>query len=325
MITKCPSCEKKVKVPSEYAGKKCRCPGCNNSFVVPGSRRKIIPQEVEEPQETASTSSLSLALVALITAALAGAVGFGGGMIVTRPQRTELNSKIEAAVSKVEDPLQNKIKALENQNAQLSAKLNSSQNNLKRTKSQLTSSRNNTPTPRPQNTNYQPPSNNKLGRTGTVNKEMFGVRLGESIQTLSRQFNVSRSTYTFTDKDHPGVIWNVECPNPTVKELRVSTYRDQIYEISVYFKDASTTNYGVIRDQLASKYKSKDEAGFVGDLFGEADYRVRIDGVLVYIKLNRDIGFENDTLELEYSHGPISNEMYKEVQQRKAQKVNNDL
>lgn len=159
-----------------------------------------------------------------------------------------------------------------------------------------------------------------------IGKPMFGIFLGETLDTLIKRFRVSQSTLSFENKDHPGKIWNVQNNNPNVKLLLVYTFNNIIYTIDVRFTDGSRSNYEAIKSQLEIKYKSEDKGGIVGSMFGEGVFEPVIDGVEVKIKLNHDIGFvEDDTLGLSYTHAPLSQKVYEETQRRKASKIGSEL
>ena len=159
-----------------------------------------------------------------------------------------------------------------------------------------------------------------------ISKPMFGVHLGETLNSLNQRFRVSRSSYSFEDKDHPGEIWTVQNDNSNVKHILVYTINEKVYEIDIQFADGSRTNYDTINSQLEKKYKSKDEGGLTGAMFGEGSFKTMIDGTEIKIKLNHDIGFmEDDKLELQYIHVPLRDKVYEEIKRRKANKISGDL
>lgn len=159
-----------------------------------------------------------------------------------------------------------------------------------------------------------------------IGQPIFGVFLGETLDSLTQRLWVSPDTYTFTDKDHPGKIYTVQDRNPSVKKLLVYTFDDKIYTIDVRFTDGSRINYEAIKDQLEKKYKSEDKGGISGALFGEGVFEPVIDGVKVRIKLNHDKGImEDDKLELTYTHSTLSKKIYEEIQRRKANKISSEL
>ena len=155
---------------------------------------------------------------------------------------------------------------------------------------------------------------------------MFGIYLGETLDSLKNRFVVSESTFSFEDKDHPGEIWNVQKNNSNVKHILVYTINRQVYEIDIQFVDGSRTNYDTINTQLEKKYKTEDKGGLTGAMFGEGSFNTVIDGVGVKIKLNHDVGFmEDDKLELQYTHISLRDRVYEEIKKRKASKISNDL
>jgi len=159
-----------------------------------------------------------------------------------------------------------------------------------------------------------------------IGQPMFGVFLGETLDSLKKRFRVSQSTFTFENEDHPGKIWNVQNNNANVKQLLIYTFDNNIYTIDIRFRDGSRSNYEAIKSQLEKKYKSEDKGGISGAMFGEGVFEPVIDGVEVKIKLNHDTGFmEDDKLDLSYTHTPLSQKVYEEIQRRKASKIGSEL
>ena len=196
---------------------------------------------------------------------------------------------------------------------------------LRPTESQIQRSYANTKpqTPRPKS----PKIDSRL-LLSTISKPIFGIYLGETINSLQRRTqivsNINKSE--MTDKDLATTIWILKNKNPNIKYLSVTTFNNRIYTISVDFVDNSESNYEVTKSQLAKKYKSENESGFVGAMFGEASFWTTIDGVPVAIWLNRDIGFmEDDTLNLLYAHVPLLNQVIWKSEKRKAEKIKKDL
>ena len=158
-----------------------------------------------------------------------------------------------------------------------------------------------------------------------VNQSMFGIFLGETIDSLRKRHSVTPSSFSFEEKDHPGVIWNVFNCNTSVKHLLVYTFEGKIYSIDVRFTDGSKTNYEAIKTQLEKKYRDTDDSLF-GGLFGELSITTTIGTVKVYINLNHDIGFmEDDKLVLTYQHGSLVQQVVKEIHKRKVGKIGNEL
>jgi len=159
-----------------------------------------------------------------------------------------------------------------------------------------------------------------------ISQPMFGIFLGETLDSLKKRFRVSQSTFTFENEDHPSKIWSVQNNNVNVKQLLVYTFDNYIYTIDIRFRDGSRSNYEAIKSQLGKKYKSEDKGGISGAIFGEGVFEAVIDGVEIKIKLNHDTGFmEDDKLELSYVHTPLSQKVYEEIQRRKASKIGSEL
>ena len=307
MLTRCPHCSHEINVPDDYLGKHGKCPKCGEAFVITNGDLDNVPQS---PQES-KTSIATLLIVALSAAAIAGAIGFGGGMLLTRPQRSDLQSKIDNAVK----PLQSEIASLKKQNQKLSTKLTRAKKTITGKQFQQESDLQNIM-----------PQRRSIDIPGVVSQEVFGIRLGESIRSLRGRLKVQESSYSFKDKDHPGEIWDVEFFNPEVKELTISTYDDRVYQISVYFKDASEINYNVIHGQLIQKYNTNHDTDNLHIFGNKADFQANINGVKVQIALTRDIGIgEADKLNLEYAYPLLAKKMLEELERRKAANINIDL
>ena len=69
-LTNCPSCQRKLKLPASAAGKRVKCPGCSNAFVVPGGAASAAPQT--SAQQTPAPAQLQTAAPASFPAALPG-------------------------------------------------------------------------------------------------------------------------------------------------------------------------------------------------------------------------------------------------------------
>jgi len=256
-------------------------------------------------------------VAAIASGAICFAIGFGSGALSTKPNRDETNATIAALEAKDEEPqkkAQEEIRAAKNEITRLQRELRSVTHKLKQTEGDL------------EYVPQKPVTPKTSERISEVITPIFGVRLGELLRSLKGRLTVTASTYSFEDKDHPGEIWNINPPNPSVKRLMVSTFNERIYSINILFADGSKTNYETIREQLRKKYQSEDKGGLTGAMFGEAEFTTTLDGVQIGIKLNHDIGFmEDDKLELNYIHIALQQKVYEEVQKRKAKKVITDL
>ena len=164
---------------------------------------------------------------------------------------------------------------------------------------------------------------------GIVNQKLFGCFLGETIRDMrSRGISVSESDYRFTDEDHPGVIWDLyasDIGNPAVKEARVSTFNEMIYELTVFFKDNTKSNYAVLESQLENKYGGKRST--ISFMDEKVHFDTHIDGASVTITLFFEDSFDDDKdqLSVTYIYDDLVSKLIDDVQRRKADKVSHDL
>jgi hypothetical protein len=164
---------------------------------------------------------------------------------------------------------------------------------------------------------------------GIVNQKLFGCFLGETIQDMrSRGMSVSESDYRFTDEDHPGIILDLyasDIGNPAVKEARVSTFNDMIYELAIFFKDNTKSNYAVLESQLENKYGGKRST--ISFMDEKVHFDTHIDGASVTITLFFEDSYDDDKdqLSVTYTYDDLVHILVDEVQRRKAAKVSHDL
>ncbi|MGA2914734.1 MAG: hypothetical protein ABSE89_01775 [Sedimentisphaerales bacterium] len=140
-----------------------------------------------------------------------------------------------------------------------------------------------------------------------ISEPVFGVYLGETLDTLRTRLRVSKSNYVFADKDWPGQVWSVEENEPNINYILAYTFDEQIYEIDIEFADASASKCEAVKTQLGKKYKAVYQNTF----------ETVIDGVNVGIELNCHTE-GNNRITLTYIHVPILREMYTELESRKA-------
>ena len=255
-------------------------------------------------------------------------IGFGAGALWTSPDRKETGKKINEAnkekslaikqkdeIIEYNDKLKNEILRFKEALKIAHKTISDLKADLPAQKSELNTSNNLT---LKSNLLTEKPQNDL--KTKTTNTKIFGVVLGENLQDLQKRLPISMSGLKYEDIDHPGIIWNVEYLASGIKSVNVSTYQDKIYNIIVYFSDTSEMNLKVIRDELVREYRSIDkDDGIFGELFGEASFEVTIDGIPVYIKLNRDMGIMDDNkLTIEYTHKPIYKEVIEKIKHSKS-------
>lgn len=168
----------------------------------------------------------------------------------------------------------------------------------------------------------------------TLTQEFFGINLGMDLKTLAgkcRQAGVSADTqrWSFQDKDHPGRIIGLNGAlngNKAIKETKVSSYNDRVYEIELVFSDGSLQNYNVLKGALEKKY-GKDKAGMFDAMETKSRFSTTIDGQSVSITLNHDISFteQGGTVSVSYEYDAIQKLVIEEMNRRKASKVVDDL
>lgn len=160
-----------------------------------------------------------------------------------------------------------------------------------------------------------------------ISQPMFGIFLGETLDSLKRRFKVVSASGTTKGVIEGTENWLVQSDNGNIKLLGVNTYQQQVLFIFVYFADASKQNYAAIKGQLEKKYKGIEEEGIPDFTFGKKFTRqTLIDGVPILIQLEHETGFmENDKLTLFYFHIPLTQKLEEENKNRKADKVKGDL
>jgi hypothetical protein len=156
---------------------------------------------------------------------------------------------------------------------------------------------------------------------------IFGIRLGQTIETLKKDLNIAPSSFYFEDKDHPSKIWDIQSVNEFIKTMRIMSFHNQVYRIELEFQDGSNANFQALKEQLIQKYPAEDTEGLTDVLFGQYDFETKIDGVKVQVFLNRDKGIlgEDDKISLRYIHLPLRRKVQEEIKRRKAAKIGDKL
>jgi hypothetical protein len=145
-----------------------------------------------------------------------------------------------------------------------------------------------------------------------ISNLIFGIHLGEELETLSARQKVSKSDYTFADKNFRGQVWSVECNDPNVKNILVYVFNRRIYEIDIEFADANAANCKAIEERLKKNYHH----------IYRNTFETMIDGVNVGIELNCITGLGTDSkIILSYIHVPILTEIYAEIGKTRANKL----
>jgi hypothetical protein len=182
------------------------------------------------------------------------------------------------------------------------------------------------PLPKPKG----PPKDNSLIPMRT---DHFGVRLGESTETFEWNCSqggkaINKDSLVFGDKDHPGRIWSIQGSlndNEAIKTTNLSIYNGRVYQVEVLFKDSSLQNYNVLAGSLREKY-GKNKAGMFDAIESKSEFSTTDGNQKIQIILNHDDGFMGeDRLSLRYIYDSLSNQILKEIKDRKVGKVADDL
>ena len=159
-----------------------------------------------------------------------------------------------------------------------------------------------------------------------LSQPMFGIFLGETIDSLKKRMKVEDSGVNTEELGLIGKMWGVHVDNPSVKRMLAVSFQNLICSISIDFVDGSESNYDAIKKQLEKKYGAKENDDFSETLSGKSVFKPVIDGVVVLISLDYDAGFlAAEKLNLSYSHLGIGAKLTKELERRKAAKVKSDL
>lgn len=287
---------------------------------------------------------MKIFIAVIISSALSFAIGLGGGAILNRPARRNYDSKIEQIrleskqseqiVKEKLQQAQSVIQGLEKEVRYLNNELKNMTIALRKANKEVKEMQYN-PIIVNDVKNHKENIGSKYviipkkpfdeSRQVLINP-IFGIRLGENLTILKRRASVSQSYFVFSEKDHPGMVWDVKSVDRTVKSLRIYTFQQRIYCIEIHFVDTSEINFDAIKNSLRDKYKNYSKQGLIDSLYSEYKFIVNIDGIKTFIKLNRDIGFVNDdTLELKYIYSSLSMKVQEEILRRKAARVDNKL
>jgi hypothetical protein len=163
----------------------------------------------------------------------------------------------------------------------------------------------------------------------TIDRNIFGFYLGESIDSLKKRSDHKKSLENRSvNRDFPGSIllfMGALNSNEAVLKTTVLYYNSQIYKITIYFVDSSKRNYKVLQQLLTDKY-GEDESGLFDSIKAKTTFLTNFDGQEVTIILNRDISFSyGDTLTISYSYNNLYEKVIEEYERRKAEKLKNDL
>lgn len=211
--------------------------------------------------------------------------------------------------------LQDEIKALSEQISELQKTITSQKHEIKKLKALCQEN----------GIDLSPKKKPNKPTQSALNQPMFGIFLGETIDSLRNRLVVSARGVPFGEEGVPQMVWAVQCDNPIVKQLLVITYRQQVLGFIVSFIDTSKENYIAIKKQLEKKYKSEGKSGLCGATFGDCVFELVIDGIEVHINLSHISLMGKGKLKLSYTHVGIFKKASDEATIQKANKVKDEL
>jgi len=156
-----------------------------------------------------------------------------------------------------------------------------------------------------------------------ISQPIFGIFLGETLDSLKKRFTVSQSSEVVRDyigrpiKDDPSKIWNVQNDNLNIKQLLVYTFNEKVCEIHIRFTDGSSDNYYAIIHQLEKKYNERIMTPL-------SSFMTVIDGVEIQVKLQAKEQQDKD-LELSYTHWPLLRDVVEEIKRRETDRLGNEF
>ena len=163
--------------------------------------------------------------------------------------------------------------------------------------------------------------------TATVlSKPIFGIYLGEKISEVRKRFDVFKFRSAKVDVDSPAKTWRIQHHNDAIIDqgFVIRTFRDRVYFISVAFIDNSERNFKSLEQQLLKKYRVREVSreDFI-DI--NRNFVTPIDKVPVQIYLHLEANFARNILELQYIHIPLRATKESLIDNRKQEKVTDDL
>ena len=164
--------------------------------------------------------------------------------------------------------------------------------------------------------------------TATILSEpIFGIYLGEKINEVRKRFDVFKFRSAKVDVDSPAESWVIQHHNDAIMDegFVIRTFRDRVYLIGVTFKDNSERNFKSLEQQLLKKYHVREVSreDFI-DL--ARNFVTTLDKVPVQIYLHLEAMFIGDNLlNLQYVHIPLRIKLESVIDNRKQEKIADDL
>jgi hypothetical protein len=178
-----------------------------------------------------------------------------------------------------------------------------------------------------------------------LEKEIFGVRLGETVDSISsrcRVQRVSNPTRNIDDKTpnkfDPSEVYKISGSannNNKVEKTLLFVFKGRVYGVEVTFRDGSERGYEIIKSALVRKYGSGNQAGasswkqshkfekvFATRKKSEADsiqIPVPVAGRKVSIKVNRHTHiFGGEDVKVDYKYWDFYDLVLEELAKREA-------
>ena len=163
--------------------------------------------------------------------------------------------------------------------------------------------------------------------TTILSEPIFGIYLGEKISEVRKRFDVFEFHSAKVDVDTPAKSWIIQHHNDALMDqgFVIRTFRNRVYLIGVTFKDNSERNFKSLEQQLLKKYHIREVSrqDFI-DL--DRNFITTLDKVPVQIYLHLEVmPFGDNLLNLQYIHIPLRMALESIIDNRKQEKVIDDL
>lgn len=263
----------------------------------------------------------NILVVAIASGALCFAIGFGGGALLTRPNREKTKATIAAVEAKANEAqtiAQQKIQAaktettrLQNELKRATAELKQAKNELKRLEAELKDAKSriiaeekevseDKVEERDENITTKP-----VDRIKIASKPMFGIYLGEKLSDVQKRFGVAKR----------GLTWVVQDTSTAVEDCHIDICKDRVWAITVWLKDNTERNFNILKRQLKKEYgKYQFREAKSSDYKYSKDYEFTITfddiPVLITITFSNNALYDglsekDNELAIQYIHRPL--------------------
>jgi len=186
-------------------------------------------------------------VVAMVSGAVCFTIGFGGGALLTRPNREKTKAVIaalEAQVEEIRTKAQQEIQLAKVETTRLQNELKRVTTQLKRTKEKLVAAEKEIGgaevQEREENVENEAVDGNKI-----TSKPMFGIYLGEKLSDVQKRFETT---------EHPLDKWAVHHTSTAVEDCHINICKDRVWCITAWLKDNTETNFNTLKRQLKKEY-----------------------------------------------------------------------